>query len=201
MKGDISIPLERWIRSRWESESIRFPVDFLSEFQYDTEYLHAGIIYEGITYSLVDNHMKEFATPSAFLAMEQAAGGINCWKKGQHFKGVEISVELGYLRETLLPFLGLSAEALDFLEKNVRYLHLPEELQDLIFRAEQLLRKQEMTESLLKSHCSRVCIPAGASGNPFRFCEWRGDAHRKDQSREKRDPYEERGFSENHAGS
>ena len=38
------------------------PVDFLSEFQYDTEYLHAGIIYEGITYSLVDNHMKEFAT-------------------------------------------------------------------------------------------------------------------------------------------
>lgn len=127
------------------------PVDFLSEFQYDTEYLHAGIIYEGVTYSLVDNHMKEFATPSAFLAMEQAAGGINCWKKGQHFKGVEISVELGYLRETLLPFLGLSAEALDFLEKNVRYLHLPEELQDLIFRAEQLLRKQEMTESLLKS--------------------------------------------------
>ena len=43
--------------------------------------------------------MKEFATPSAFLAMEQAAGGINCWKKGQHFKGVEISVELGYLRK------------------------------------------------------------------------------------------------------
>ena len=127
------------------------PVDFLSEFQYDTEYLHAGIIYEGVTYSLVDNHMKEFATPSAFLAMEQAAGGINCWKKGQHFKGVEISVELGYLRETLLPFLGLSAEALDFLEKNVRYFHLPEELQDLIFRVEQLLRKQEMTESLLRS--------------------------------------------------
>ena len=60
-------------------------------------------------------------------------------------------MELGYLRETLLPFLGLSAEALDFLEKNVRYLHLPEELQDLIFRAEQLLRKQEMTESLLRS--------------------------------------------------
>ena len=54
-------------------------------------------------------------------------------------------MELGYLIEKLLPFLGLSAEALDFLEKNVRYLHLPEELQDLIFRGEQLLRKQEMT--------------------------------------------------------
>ena len=179
------------------------PVDFLSEFQYDTEYLHAGIIYEGVTYSLVDNHMKEFATPSAFLAMEQAAGGINCWKKGQHFKGVEISVELGYLRETLLPFLGLSTEALDFLEKNVRYLHLPEELQDLIFHLSGRAASSETRNDgePFKISCSRVCIPAGASGNPFRFCEWRGDAHRKDQSREKRDPYEERGFSENHTGS
>lgn len=127
------------------------PVDFLSEFQYDTEYLHAGIIYEGITYSLVDDRMQAFATPSAFLAMEQAVGGINCWKKGQHFKGVEISVEMKYLRETLLPFLGLPADALSFLEKNVRYLHLPEELQDLIFRVERLLQKREMTESLLRA--------------------------------------------------
>ena len=123
--------------------------------------------------------MKEFATPSAFLAMEQAAGGINCWKKGQHFKGVEISVELGYLRETLLPFLGLSAEALDFW--NVRYLHLPEELQDLIFRVEQRSSETRNDGEPFKISCSRVCISAGASGNPFHFCEWRGDAHRKDQ--------------------
>ena len=95
--------------------------------------------------------MKAFATPSAFLAMEQAVGGINCWKKGQHFKGVEISVEMRYLRESLFPFLGLSEDALDFLEKNVRYLHLPGELQDLIFRVERLLQKREMTESLLKA--------------------------------------------------
>ena len=33
--------------------------DFLAEFQYDTEYLHAGIIYEGITYSLVENQMQQ----------------------------------------------------------------------------------------------------------------------------------------------
>lgn len=54
--------------------------DFLAEFQYDTEYLHAGIIYEGITYSLVENQMQQSATPSPFLAIEHACGGINCWE-------------------------------------------------------------------------------------------------------------------------
>ena len=55
--------------------------DFLAEFQYDTEYLHAGIIYEGITYSLVENQMQQSATPSPFLAIEHACGGINCWRR------------------------------------------------------------------------------------------------------------------------
>ncbi len=72
LKLAIFIPLEAWIRCSLESENIRFSVDFLSEFQYDTEYLHAGIIYEGVTYSLVDNKMEELAIPSMFLAMEKS---------------------------------------------------------------------------------------------------------------------------------
>ena len=176
------------------------PVDFLSEFQYDTEYLHAGIIYEGVTYSLVDNHMKEFATPSAFLAMEQAAGGINCWKKGQHFKGVEISVELGYLRNTS-SFPGSFRKGFGFSGKKRSLSSFTGGTagSDLSGRAASSETRND-GESF-KISCCRVCIPAGASGNLFCFCEWRGDAHRKDQSGEKRDPYEERGFSENHTGS
>ena len=94
--------------------------DFLAEFQYDTEYLHAGIIYEGITYSLVENQMQQSATPSPFLAIEHACGGINCWRRGQHFKGVEISIEMEYLKNKILPYLGVSDDSLDFLVKNVR---------------------------------------------------------------------------------
>ena len=41
--------------------------DFLAEFQYDTEYLHAGIIYEGITYSLVENQMPMRAIFSSWV--------------------------------------------------------------------------------------------------------------------------------------
>ena len=125
------------------------PEDFLVEFQYNTEYLHAGIIYEGITYSLVENRMEQSAIPSPFLAIEQARGGINCWKKGQHFKGVEISIETNYLKHKILPYLGASEDSLDFLIKNVRHIHLPKELTDLILQVQSLLESRSMTPALL----------------------------------------------------
>ena len=125
------------------------PEDFLVEFQYNTEYLHAGIIYEGITYSLVENRMEQSAIPSPFLAIEQARGGINCWKKGQHFKGVEISIETNYLKHKILPYLGASEDSLDFLIKNVRHVHLPKELTDLILQIQRLLEARSMTPELL----------------------------------------------------
>ena len=123
--------------------------DFLAEFQYDTEYLHAGIIYEGITYSLVENQMQQSATPSPFLAIEHACGGINCWRRGQHFKGVEISIEMEYLKNKILPYLGVSNDSLDFLVKNVRHVHLPKELTDLILQIQRLLEARSMTPELL----------------------------------------------------
>ena len=125
------------------------PQDFLAEFQYDTEYLHAGIIYEGITYSLVENRMQQSATPSPFLAIEHACGGINCWRRGQHFKGVEISIEMEYLKKTIFPYLGISEDSLDFLVKNVRHVHLPKELTDLILQIQHLLEARTMTPELL----------------------------------------------------
>ena len=125
------------------------PEDFFVEFQYDTEYLHAGIIYEGITYSLVENRMEKSAIPSPFLAIEQASGGINCWKHGQHFKGVEISIEMNYLKKKILPYLGASDDSLDFLVKNVRHIHLPKELIDLIMQVQSLLESHSMTPELL----------------------------------------------------
>ncbi len=125
------------------------PQDFLAEFQYDTEYLHAGIIYEGITYSLVENRMQQSAVPSPFLAIEHACGGINCWRRGQHFKGVELSIEMEYLKNTILPYLNVSEDSLDFLVKNVRHVHLPKDLTDLLFQIQRLLETRTMTPELL----------------------------------------------------
>lgn len=127
--------------------------NFFVEYQYSTVYLHFGIIYEGITYSLEKNLLRKMATPSVFVAVDKAASGVNCWKKGQHFKGVEVSVEMNYLKEVLLPFLGYSIDALDFLEENIRYVHLPDDMKMLILRVEHLLNTNKMTDALQTSIC------------------------------------------------
>ena len=93
--------------------------------------------------------MQQSATPSPFLAIEHACGGINCWRRGQHFKGVEISIEMEYLKNKILPYLGVSNDSLDFLVKNVRHVHLPKELTDLILQIQRLLEARSMTPELL----------------------------------------------------
>ena len=49
------------------------PADLLAEFDYESAFLHIGIIYEGITYSLVNHRLSPMSHPSAFLAVEQSA--------------------------------------------------------------------------------------------------------------------------------
>ena len=127
--------------------------NFLVEYQYDSVYLHFGIIYEGITYSLIENRLEAIYVPSAFLSIEKTSSGVNCWRKGQHFKGVEISIEMNYLKEVLLPFLGVSKSVLDFLKENIRYTHLSEEMKHLIIRIEYLIREHKMTMQLQLSIC------------------------------------------------
>lgn len=133
--------------------SYTVPEDFCVERGYDMRYLHLGIIYEGTTYSLVEDKLKASAVPSAFLTVENVCGGVNCWKKGQHLKGVEMSVGMRYLKEVILPFLGLGEDALSFLEENVRYTFLPDEIRNLIFRAEQMIQAGSLTAPLRISLC------------------------------------------------
>lgn len=129
------------------------PCDFLVEFQYDIQYLHFGIIFEGITYSMVEDKMVAVSFPSPFLTVKNTTGGINCWRNGQQFRGVEISIEMSYLKNTLLPILGYSAGALHTLEENVHYTNLPDELHTLILRFEEKINSNLMTDALQTAYC------------------------------------------------
>ena len=127
------------------------PLDFVVEFSYSTTYLHLGIVYEGITYSMKSNCLQTVAIPSAFLAIEETSGGTNCWKRGQHFKGIELSIEFEYLNKVLLPLLGYSESALDGLEHNIRYLQIPDEILSVIHLIERTIESGDMTQPLLFS--------------------------------------------------
>lgn len=149
-----------YIRSFGEEEQIQFRIgsytvqaDFLVEYQYDIESLRFGIIYEGSTYSLGKDKPETRPAPSFFLTVERARGGVNCWKKGQRFKGLELSVNMAYLKRVILPFLGIGENTLSFLQENVRYTFLPGEMETLILRAEQLLLRGRLTIPLQMSIC------------------------------------------------
>ncbi len=129
------------------------PADFLAEFDYKSDFLHFGIIYEGITYTLVDKKMSPMSHPSAFLSLEKSAGGINYWKKGQRFRGVEVSIQMNYLRDYMLPFLGFSRDALDFIHPNIRYNDLSPELREILSKIELFLNQKSMTIALQRALC------------------------------------------------
>ncbi len=154
------------------------PSDLISEFDYESAFLHFGIIYEGITYSLKDKKLLPISHPSAFLAMEESAGGINCWKKGQRFRGVEISVRKKYLKDFILPFLGYGKDALDFIKPNVRYHNLSQELRDILSKTEQLLNQREMTAAMCRALCAEfVAILLSRKEECFSELHSDGGAH------------------------
>ena len=113
--------------------SYTIPTDFFIKYRYEKSYLHWGMIYEG-----------------SFLTIDRASDRINSWRKGQYFKGVEVWVNMDYIKEQLLPVLGYEKEALSFLKENVRYA-LAEEVQNILFRMERLLLAHTLTRSLLFS--------------------------------------------------
>jgi AraC-like DNA-binding protein len=124
------------------------PLEFLMEYKHEHTYLHFGVIYKGITYSIVDNKTVVKSTPSDFLSIERSPSGIIHWKPGQRFRGVEISVDMDYLQSTLLPVLGIDKQALSFLQENIRYTSLSEELKAIIFKMEDLINRQKLTIAL-----------------------------------------------------
>lgn len=155
------------------------PSDFLAGFDYESAFLHFGIIYEGITYSLVEKKLSPISHPSAFLAVERSAGGINCWKRGQRFRGIEVSIQMKYLMDHMLPFLGYTADALDFIKPNIRYNGLSQELRGILFKIEMLLNQKAMTAALQRALCLEFlahllnqkteCLSEIKADNPTRY--------------------------------
>lgn len=131
----------------------KIPHDFMMSYNYDTCFLHFGIVYRGVAYSVVENTLTPTVVPSSFLSKEKVSGGVHCWKAGQQFKGTELSIEYNYLVNELLPILGKSEKDLDFLKLNIRYTELPEEMISVIKRVECNIEKYFMTDSLLKAFC------------------------------------------------
>lgn len=122
--------------------------DFAISYEYNRTYLHFGIVYKGITHSIIDDKPAIQYTPSAFFSIDKMPNGTNYWKHGQHFKGTEVSIDMNYLQSVLLPFLGEDKDALAFLQDNVRYV-LSDEMKSILLRIESFLTRKKMTTALV----------------------------------------------------
>lgn len=125
------------------------PEDAVASLDYEFSFLHFGIIYQGLTYSLVDGELAPGEGPSAFVGLDESPVGAYHWQEGQHFKGTEVSVQTGYLRERLLPGLELDPESLAYLGEGAgRLTSLPAELRGVLERIEQAMLARRLTRPL-----------------------------------------------------
>ena len=143
--------------------SYTIPSDLLVHYDYEFSYLHFGIIYRGVTYSLQDGRELTGPSPAPFVAVERSPAGTNLWKAGQQERGTEISVHGGTLEQEICPALGLLPSCLDTLEVNRRYTKMPNELQASIRLFEENLVNHRMTEPLMVgltcSFVAQLCQP------------------------------------------
>lgn len=124
------------------------PCDLTVRYGYEFSYLHFGIIYRGVTYSIANGQELAGPSPSAFVALERSPVGTNRWKAGQQARGTEISLCASFLEERVYPMLGLLPSCLSVLEVNRRYTAVPEELRRTIKLFEDNLVSHHMTEAL-----------------------------------------------------
>lgn len=122
--------------------------DFLASLDYEFCYLHFGIVYQGVTYWVADGEVVAGECPSAFVGLDQSPVGMYHWRAGQRFKGTEVSIAMGYLRESLLPYLGLDEESLGYIQPDARLTHLPGELMGVLRRFEDAMRTERLTPAL-----------------------------------------------------
>ena len=129
--------------------SYTVPSDLLVCYDYEFSYLHFGIIYRGVTYSLKDGCELAGPGPAPFVAVERSPVGTNHWKAGQQARGTEISVRTAVLEQSIFPLLGLSPTCLDALTVNRRYTVVPDGLRRTIKLFEDNLVNHRMSEPLI----------------------------------------------------
>lgn len=129
--------------------SYTIPCDLLVRYDYEFSYLHFGIIYRGVTYSLKDGRELAGPGPAPFVAVERSPVGTNRWKAGQQARGTEVSVCTAVLEHSIFPVLGLAPSCLNALAVNRRYTAVPDGLRRIIKLFEDNLVNHRMSESLM----------------------------------------------------
>lgn len=126
------------------------PHDFSLPFSHNLTFMKFGMFYIGKTQYQLKGQPVSFTTPSSFFVIESNLEGMQKWKKGQRFYGVEITIYKQYFEEIIIP-LYPDANIMNRFETNNTYHYLPEEIVRIIEQIVALSEKNALTGIYLES--------------------------------------------------
>jgi len=100
------------------------PHDFQLAFHNPSRLFRFGVVYEGVTSFQLSGSSPSSFSPSSFFVEEEDIQGVQCWKKGQHFRGIEVTVYADYLDRLYTEFMGQPLDD-SILNVNCTYPYLP----------------------------------------------------------------------------
>jgi len=119
------------------------PSDFELNFQTKDCQLRFGLVFEGQSeFELVDKPKTHFL-PAPFIAIEDHLKGRQKWKKGQHYRGIEIFIHFDYIQALNQSFTEL--DSILNLTKNHAILYLPLGIIDILRSLEKSILNGSLT--------------------------------------------------------
>ncbi|MCP1103615.1 AraC-like DNA-binding protein [Aequitasia blattaphilus] len=126
------------------------PEDFSLSFSHNYTLMKFGTFLEGKTEFQLDGKDVSHTTPSSFFVIEDTVKGVQHWKKGQHYHGIEITIYEPYFTDIISKQFPSAIKLSDF-PKNYVYSYLPEEIIRILEKLTSLSQQQALSALYLES--------------------------------------------------
>ncbi|MDO4321701.1 MAG: AraC family transcriptional regulator [Lachnospiraceae bacterium] len=124
------------------------PENFSVKFENTQLQLRFGSFYEGKTCFQIEGLAARSSTPTSFLVLEKHTKGIQFWKAGQHFKGVEFTLFPKYL--AALEELDPKSHIFTGFPINMTYPALPSTIVSSIWQLSKMTFSDDLTPIILE---------------------------------------------------
>lgn len=126
------------------------PENFSLTFDQSKVLIHFGIFYTGATLYQIEDGPLSSSMPSSFFTVEQNLHGVQHWKKGDHYYGIEVIIYETYLNKHLKALL-LAPDLISKFQSNYTYRYLPEPIYQIIEEMGKLGKENRLSPLLLES--------------------------------------------------
>ncbi|WP_430885592.1 helix-turn-helix transcriptional regulator [Fusibacter sp. JL216-2] len=125
------------------SADYKIPESFSLNFHTNDRQLRFGLVLDGVSEFQMDNRPITNFLPAPFLAIEDHVCGLQNWKKGQHYKGIEIFVNMDHLASLTTDFPDL--KHILKLSVNHAILYLPLGVIDVLHALDNAIKNETLT--------------------------------------------------------